>query len=231
MKLQTAERKTRKRSAKGAKEESVPLLRVLRTWVFFAVGFSILSAQAQDDASVAAERARLKAAREKAEAEYKSEEKGCYGKFAVNDCLAAARAKRREAVSDLRRQEIALNDAERKRKATERQRSLDERNTQREAASQPRASASQRELRANERAANRAAQAASGAVKAAEREKQVREKEAEIAASRERRASDAAKNVRERERKQAEAKQREEAMKKRIAERKKAPASSLADPK
>jgi hypothetical protein len=229
MNLQIAERKRRERNA--AKENPISFSRVLRTLVCSAFGCSVLIAHAQDDASVAAERARLKSAREKAEAEYKSEEKACYGKFAVNDCLATARAKRREAVSDLRRQEIALNDAERKRKAAERQRSLDERNAQREAASAPQSSASQRELRANERAASRAAQAASAPAKAAEREKQVREKEAEIAASRERRTSEAARNVKERERKQAEAKQREEAMKKRLAERKKPPASSLADPR
>src|SRR4051794_40487388 len=89
------------------------------------------AAHAQDeDPSVAAERARLKQERQKVEAVYMAEEKACYGKFAVNDCTAAAKAKRREAVGDLRRQEIALNDAQRKRKAAERRSEIDERTAQ-----------------------------------------------------------------------------------------------------
>jgi hypothetical protein len=230
MKDTTAERKGREEYAKGAKEYFCLSLRPLRVFAPFAFGFWALIVHAQDDASVAAERARLKQAREKAEAQYGAEEKACYGKFAVNDCLAAARAKRREALSDLRRQEIALNDAERKRKAAERQRSIEERNAQREreAASQPQAG--DRTLRANERAASRAAQAASAPAKAAEREKQVREKKAQMKASAQRRESDAAKNAKEHEKRVAEAKEREQKMKERQAQRKKPPASSLADP-
>ena len=85
------------------------------------------AAQAQqDEASLAAERARLGNERARVDAEFKAEEKACYGKFAVNDCLAAAKSKRRQALGDLRRQEIALNDAERKRKAIERRQSIED---------------------------------------------------------------------------------------------------------
>jgi colicin import membrane protein len=202
--------------------------RILALAALLAVG--VAAHAQQEDASVAAERARLHEERTKVEAAYKVEEKACYGKFAVNDCLAKARAKRREAVSDLRRQEIALNDAERKRKAAERQRSIDERNAAaRGPASAP--SDADRQLRANERAAERAAQAASAPAKAAEREKQVRKKEADIKASAQRRADDAARAAKEHEQRLAEAKEREEKLKQRQADRKKAPASSLADPR
>lgn len=187
-------------------------------------------AQQQEDASIAAERARIAQSREKVEAEFKAQEKACYGKFAVNDCLATARSKRREAMGDLRRQEIALNDTERKRKAAEREHSIEERNTApRGAASQP--TEAERQLRADERAAERARQAASAPAKAAERDKQVRERQAEIEAGAQRRREEAAKNVQEHERRVAEAKEREEKMKRRQAERTKPPASSLADPK
>lgn len=208
-----------------------------RIFAFSAfIAFVACAAHAQDDASVAAERARLKAAREEVEAGYVAEEKACYGKFAVNDCLSAARAKRREALGDLRRQEIALNDAERKRKAAERQRSIDERNAQqreREGAGSPSASQSQqdRAMQANERAASRAAQAASAPQRAAQREKQVREKEAQLKASAQQREQDAAKAAKEHDKRVVDAQEHAEALKRRQAERTKPPASSLADPK
>ncbi len=53
----------------------------------------------------------------------------CYQRFAVNDCLLAAQRLRAEQMDDLRRQEIALNDVERKRKSAEQVRKLDDRQT------------------------------------------------------------------------------------------------------
>jgi colicin import membrane protein len=206
----------------------------MKRWLAL-IAIVTFAAHAQDDASVAAERARLKDAREKVEARYVADEKACYGKFAVNDCLAKARAKRREALGDLRRQEIALNDAERKRKAAERQRSIEERNAQqreREAADKSQGQSQQdRAIHANERAASRAAQAASAPQKAAEREKQVREKEAQLKASSQQREQDAAKAAKEHDKRVVEAKEHAEALKRRQAERTKPPASSLAEPK
>ncbi|HTH80725.1 MAG TPA: hypothetical protein VL593_17260 [Ramlibacter sp.] len=207
--------------------------RPLRTFAISAFGCLVFVAYAQDDASVAAERARLKDAREKVEAQYVAEEKACYGKFAVNDCLAKARAKRRETLGDLRRQEIALNDAERKRKAAERQRSIEERNTQqreRDSAGQQSQSQQDRALHANERAASRAAQAASAPERAAEREKQVREKEAQMKASARQREQDAATAAKEHDKRVVEAKEHADKLKEREAQRTKPPASALADP-
>jgi hypothetical protein len=199
-----------------------------RLFACFALAACAAHAQGQDPA-IDAERKRLQEERAKVEAEYKADEKACYAKFAVNNCLDKAKAKRREAVSDLRRQEISLNDAERKRKAAERERSIEDRAN----AVKPPASGqadADRQLRANERAAERAQQAASAPAKAAEREKQVEKREAEIKASAQRRQQDAAQAAKEHERRVAEAKEREENMKRRQAERKKPPASSLADP-
>jgi hypothetical protein len=231
MNTRTAERKGRKRIAKGAEVFLLSFLRTLRTFAIFAFGCwgFLAHAQQDDEASVAAERARIAHAREKVEAAYKTEEKTCYGKFAVNDCLAKARTRRRGAMSDLRRQEIALNDLERKRKAAQRQGSIEERNAAaRRPASEP--SDADRELRANERAAERAKQAASAPERAAERDRQVQKRRADIQADTQRRNEQAARNVKEHEQRLAESREREQRMKSRLAERKKPPASSLADP-
>jgi colicin import membrane protein len=75
----------------------------------------------------AAELARINAQRERAEAEYAAQEKACYSRFAVNDCIETARKRRRDALADLRRQEVALNDAERRRRAAERLRDIEAR--------------------------------------------------------------------------------------------------------
>lgn len=65
------------------------------------------------------ERNRIQAERMREEARYQTEEAACYAKFAVFDCVHAIRVHRREALEILRRQEITLNDAERKRKGLE----------------------------------------------------------------------------------------------------------------
>jgi colicin import membrane protein len=89
------------------------------------------NAAAQAPGDVAAARERISAARSQAEAEFKVQEKACYQRFAVNDCLQAARTQRRTGLAELRREEIALNDAERQRKAAERLKSQEERAAER----------------------------------------------------------------------------------------------------
>lgn len=79
-----------------------------------------LPALAQQQAEDAAERQRIAAERARVEAEFEQAQKACYARFAVNDCIDDARAKRREVMSDLRRQELVLNDAERRRRSAER---------------------------------------------------------------------------------------------------------------
>lgn len=66
-----------------------------------------------------AERTRIQQERDTLDLSFQSEEVACYQRFAVTDCMLKIRAVRREAVADLRRQEISLNSTEAKRKAAE----------------------------------------------------------------------------------------------------------------
>ena len=84
-----------------------------------------------------AERARIASERARVEAEFEQAHRACYARFAVNDCISDARATRREQLADLRRQELALNDAERRRRGEERLRDIESRTPP-----QPRAAAS-----------------------------------------------------------------------------------------
>lgn len=68
---------------------------------------------------VEGERTRIQADRLRVEAHYQQEEAACYERFAVTDCLRGVRVRRREALDELRRQDVLLNYAERKRKAME----------------------------------------------------------------------------------------------------------------
>ena len=65
------------------------------------------------------ERERIRQTRLTEQAQFTAREARCYARFAVNDCLAEVRSRRREVLGDLRRQEISLNNAQRKRRAAE----------------------------------------------------------------------------------------------------------------
>lgn len=107
---------------------------------------------------VESERSRIQAERAREEARYQAEEAACNARFAVTDCIRQVRVHRREALDKLRRQELVLNDAERKRKALEQiERSKEKSSAQRmeeEAARRVEARAAQqeREERANQKA-------------------------------------------------------------------------------
>lgn len=190
---------------------------------------SCVSAHAQqNDASIAAERTRLARERAQVEAAFKAEEKACYARFGVNDCLSAAKSRRRQAVGDLRRQELALNDAERKRKAMERMRSLEQKSDaapSAASASLPVTSAPSpdRGIRGTDRGA--------AAAKAAQQEKEVQLRRREAAEETQRRAEDAARRSSEQAERAAKARERQDKLRQRLAERKKPPASSLQDPR
>ncbi|MBU3738750.1 MAG: hypothetical protein FGM55_07335 [Rhodoferax sp.] len=62
---------------------------------------------------------RIAAERVAATAEYERDARNCYQRFAVSDCLARSRDRLRARLDDLKRQEIALRDADRKRRAVE----------------------------------------------------------------------------------------------------------------
>lgn len=87
-----------------------------RVVVAMGLALSGLGAQAQD-VVIEVERARIAAARADHERVYASAEQACYQRFAVSDCLRRARAERRTVLSDLRRQELILNDLQRQAKA------------------------------------------------------------------------------------------------------------------
>ena len=82
--------------------------------VLLFVSFAVQSQTSND-----AERQRNSNERSVLEAGFSSEDTACYKKFLVNRCLDDVKARRGEALADLRRQEILLNDQERKAKGAE----------------------------------------------------------------------------------------------------------------
>jgi colicin import membrane protein len=144
------------------------------------------SAAAQPADGTAAERARIGAERAAADARLKEEEAACYKKFAVNDCVNEAKARRRAVTADLRRQELMLNDAERKRRGSERIRAIEERSTgererqEKAAADHARAieDHEKRQAEVARKAASRPAADAERGQRAVQRQGQAREKAA-----------------------------------------------------
>lgn len=76
-----------------------------------------------------AERARINAERTRLETGFNLETAACYEKFLVSHCLDNIKLRRREALADLRRQEIALNALERKAKAAGQVRKTEEKSS------------------------------------------------------------------------------------------------------
>lgn len=105
-----------------------------------------------------AERARLDSERSAARASQAQEEADCQRRFAVTDCMDRTRRKWQPVLAEIKRREIALNEAERKQRAAEQQRRLDDKVSPeaQESAAQRRAQAladhEARQLRAAEKA-------------------------------------------------------------------------------
>lgn len=78
---------------------------------------------------IEAQRAFIGAERKRLEAGFLSEDAACYKKFAVNNCLENVNARRRAIMADLRRQEILLNDEQRKNKAEQQLRKSQEKSS------------------------------------------------------------------------------------------------------
>lgn len=78
-----------------------------------------LGAQTTQALDASAERARIAQQRAEQDANFAQAEVACYRRFAVSDCLRDARKKRRVALDELRRQEIVLNDEERRLKGSQ----------------------------------------------------------------------------------------------------------------
>ncbi|OGB08753.1 MAG: hypothetical protein A3E79_18475 [Burkholderiales bacterium RIFCSPHIGHO2_12_FULL_61_11] len=96
-----------------------------------------LTLPAAQQGALEAERARINAERARLETRFLAEEAACYDRFFVSSCLGDVNKRRREATADLRRQEISLNDQERRIKGAEQIRKTEEKSSperQREAA-------------------------------------------------------------------------------------------------
>ena len=84
----------------------------------FCCGLSLGAAMAQSPAQEkdnnALERSKIAAERARLEAGFQAEEAACKSRFAVNACLQEIRPRRNAAMADLRRQDLLINEAERK---------------------------------------------------------------------------------------------------------------------
>ena len=135
-----------------------------------AAGLALPALAQNQQAEDAAERARIASERTRIEAEFEQANKACYQKFAVNDCIYDAKARRREQMAELRRQELVLNDADRRRRSSERLEEIERKTADRRAEA---ASAAQRAASAaSAPAPARAASAPASAPRAARAPKQ-----------------------------------------------------------
>jgi colicin import membrane protein len=192
--------------------------------ICLALAAGVLPVLAQTESAVEVERARIAAERSQADTRFAAQERACYRKFAVNDCLQAARSQRREVLSDLRRQELSLNEAERKGRAAERVRGIDERNSaqqQEDSAAQRAESVARRREKQEElaaRAAERARDHASAPARAARTQDAARERQPASRAAKEPPSHDTAEALRQSRERQQEAQERRERVAKRLAE-------------
>lgn len=155
---------------------------------------------------------RLRIAREQAdiEARFDERELACQSRFAVTDCVEAARRERREALRRLREQSLKLDDADRKRRAAERLRAIEGRAEP--AANQP------PELKGHEGPDSPAASGASASVPAASRPERTAREPSPPRSMRDTTAEPAADPVARRQR-EAESRARFDARKKAIEDR------------
>jgi len=208
-------------------------MKPLRTLLLLPALLGGALAGAQEDFQ--AERDRIAAERQALETRFQQQETACYQRFAVNDCLSQARRARRSAEDDLKRQEAAINDIERKRRGAEQLRRIDERQatprTQDRPEEQQKAREAQqaREQRAADHAASRAAKAA----EEAQNRQDAAGKQRQFAEDQERAARQRAEAPTERERfenKQRSVQQRRAERERKNAERTKPPAAPLPPP-
>ncbi len=82
----------------------------------YAVSTGVVGQIDPQNEAISHEYERVLQERAQADALYQSEASECYKRFFVNDCLALALERKRSRLTELRRQEVLLNDAERKQK-------------------------------------------------------------------------------------------------------------------
>lgn len=93
----------------------------MKKWLVLTLLMACFGVKAQTGtgSSSDAERLRISVDRSRLEAAFAIEDTACYKRFLVNNCLDEVKVRRRDALADLRRQEIVLNDEARKAKAAE----------------------------------------------------------------------------------------------------------------
>ena len=106
----------------------------MKKWLLSLLVLTALSVSAQSgvDPAVALaerERERIDAERLLLEAGFDAEEAVCYKKFFVNSCLNEMKPRRRDAMAELRREEVALNDDMRKWRAADQIRRTEEKSS------------------------------------------------------------------------------------------------------
>ncbi len=141
-------------------------------WIaIFCIAFQAITVRAEslsspknevdEQAQISQLRDQITLQRTQVQAAYLAEQQACYQRFSVNACLVEARDKRNTLVADLKRQDISLNYAERKRKAADKLRRTEEKTSPRvvEQQSLRRGAAlldaEQRQQRAQEKSANK----------------------------------------------------------------------------
>ena len=98
--------------------------------VFLSCCLGVFAACAQSQPSISqsdvtppsyeAQRARIEVERSRAQAQFDAAAVLCYQRFAVNDCLQRARELRRDVLADLRKQSLALRDAQARQRTAQR---------------------------------------------------------------------------------------------------------------
>jgi hypothetical protein len=99
----------------------------------FCCGLSLGAAMAQspdqEKAKNALDRSKIAAERARLEAGFQAEEAACKSRFAVNACLQEIRSRRNEAMADLRRQDLLINESDRKARAADQIQKTEDKNS------------------------------------------------------------------------------------------------------
>ncbi len=90
---------------------------------------AVVTLNASPQSTSSAERTRINAERLRLESGFSAEDAACYKKFLVNNCLDEVKVRRREALADLRRQEVSLNAQDRHLKGAEQIRKTEEKSS------------------------------------------------------------------------------------------------------
>jgi transglutaminase/protease-like cytokinesis protein 3 len=130
-----------------------------------SLGAAMAQSPAQEKAANALERSKVAAERARLEAGFQAEEAACKSRFTVNACLQEIRTRRSEAMADLRRQDILINEADRKaRSADQIKKTEDKSNLERK---QHRAEKEKKAQQENDRLAERSDQRGQSQAKSA----------------------------------------------------------------